>query len=1444
MGCGPTGVLDEGECGVWIWPGRMVQPQHCFDGCAPAAEPPRGGGREGFIDVCRADDRRVLFDSADQTAPERLDQPLRDLVLSLLVHVEHAEEYEHGVVAAGFLRTHCHVLEQPHPERLDAFGALARLFHAQLRGAREPPPQRRRVVLVQHQHGNQGVDEATGRVARRGVKHVQEGFGGVQAARSQPVGHHRRWHPAALRLGLSQAALLADQLQTHGGLGHVGRPQGDLVQEPVQRIPQDVDGARLRGPTVRLAREQRVRQDGIDVLVGGAVRRLGAGGLGGGNEAGASLGGAPTSPCGDGVLAVEVGAEALGKEVEQQLRLVRGEGHRRMQLRRERGEGAPTRGRLHRGGVLFRRRFHHRVTELSRVSSCLSALLKNCPHPPSPNLTLPPRACASPPTSPHRPARPLACESPAPSALFAFLCLAADFTSSLHHLSHNPEHSHPSCTATPHTTTPPHMSEVQSRPARGRSTARGGRGGPGARRSTKQTNGDHGAPSIDTSADQGELGELKKQYLSQLTTLKELFPDWADVDLVLALQESDGDMERTIEKITEGNVSQFAEVKKTKDRSRSKVKETGPPAEGAPSSARGAARRGGGDSVRGRGRGTDRGRGGIRGGTRGGATNGTRTTGAPSVPTTESSAWDVAAPAEAKQSSAPPAAAAAAAAEAETPKPAASAAPAAPAKKTWASMFAPAPKPATPKPAAKPAPPVEDPVPAPTETPPQEVAQEPAVEAEELPIPPVADEVVEEPPVAAEDTPKLTPDKSDGAPVPEVTLIPSKDELTQDNVEHLPDESQPPPTDTAASTVASSRDIGSSVATPLSNAGQAPISRPAIGGFATTALKATAGANRSASFQRRLVEQQEAVVMPGKHAVNQAAVQFGSLGLNGEVDDSPDVDEDREEAETRTQPPQHSPVAQPRASLPPAPRQAAPVEAPPQELPTPKQAPGLPPPPQQQNLPQQSPPTSITAQAMQSQGSQQPYNQFGRYSQGGIQPEAAASLPKSYDPFGQQVPQSQYEYPNQQHAQQQAQVGAFSSAPDAFASQYNTSEQQRLAYAQYYGGAANYQQGTPSQQEVGIAQQRSGSAFGAGPNDSAFPPSQQQQVRQPSQRRIPCSDQQSHAGILNERNLGQVSSDGVRELIKEENDQLMRQHSDKHQAHGRYSEAQNSGHNTPNPALGGQQPTGPSSQSQHMHQPHAQPGHSGNYPYNHPYYGSPYYTNYMNQYGGYGQGGYSNFGMGGKYGHPNHYGMSPQASFDQHSSSPANAGGFGSSSMHGREAGLGAGLGDYGRSVSGATVNQHSATAGSAGFGGLPDVFGRSQGGYGGQNAYGQQQTGQQGSNEDSLKPFGDNKSGGPSPSALGAQPGRPGSATNNTAGGQGHPQGSHQQGFGGGYPGHLQGGQGNQYGGLGGLGHQGGHQGAGSHQQGSYGNYGGFGGGYGGGSYRGGGWGQSYGHN
>jgi hypothetical protein len=443
---------------------------------------------------------------------------------------------------------------------------------------------------------------------------------------------------------------------------------------------------------------------------------------------------------------------------------------------------------------------------------------------------------------------------------------------------------------------------------------------------------------------------------------------------------------------------------------------------------------------------------------------------------------------------------------------------------------APAPAPAVPKAAPKPAPAAvpEAPPQAPEGTPADDVPHDPAVQTEEHPTPPVVEKPVETPPPTIEDTPKKTPDKGTGVATPDVTLPPSADQLTQENVEHLPDESHPPPTETTFSTVASSKDIGSAVATPLNGPTQAPIGRPAIGGYQTTALKATSGTqHRSASFQRKLVEQQEAVVMPGNHAVDRAAVQFGSMGL-GDVSD-PDVDEDREEAETRTQPPQHSPVAQPRASLPPAPRQAPPqAETQQESAPTPKQAPGLPPAPQNQPTLPQSPSNPLASQAMQNQGSQsnQTYNQFARYNQSGIQSEASAPPQKPYDPFGQQIPQSNHsQTPGYDYAAQQSQApsqpGAFSSAPDSYPS-YLTAEQ-RAQYQNYYGSYG--QPIAQTQQEAGSAQQRTGSAFGSGTTDSAYAQSQLPQVSEILQT------QTELAKLAGDRYAGQPDVSRINEML-------------------------------------------------------------------------------------------------------------------------------------------------------------------------------------------------------------------------------------------------------------------------------------------------------------------------
>jgi hypothetical protein len=194
-------------------------------------------------------------------------------------------------------------------------------------------------------------------------------------------------------------------------------------------------------------------------------------------------------------------------------------------------------------------------------------------------------------------------------------------------------------------------------------------------------------------------------------------------------------------------------------------------------------------------------------------------------------------------------------------------------------------------------------------------------------------EVVESPATPAKEV-ESTPVQDKVEPV---VITPSKDDLTETNLEQLPDTSAPAPTATAASTAASSWDPRNATnnSTPYSAADQTPSQavRPsATSGFQASALKATGTSGRSASYQRRVLDQEEAVRMPGNREVDRAAVQFGAFNLGAGEED---VDGDREEAETRAQPPQHSPVA-PRASLPPAPQQAS------ESLPTPKQAPGLP----------------------------------------------------------------------------------------------------------------------------------------------------------------------------------------------------------------------------------------------------------------------------------------------------------------------------------------------------------------------------------------------------------------------------------------------------------------------------------------------------------------------
>jgi hypothetical protein len=630
---------------------------------------------------------------------------------------------------------------------------------------------------------------------------------------------------------------------------------------------------------------------------------------------------------------------------------------------------------------------------------------------------------------------------------------------------------------------------------------------------------------------------------------------------------------------------------------------------------------------------------------------------------------------------------------------------------TWSKLFAPPPP--APKKASVPVPVAE----------PEETSAAPAMEqnipTENLP-PPIETQIVED---------KPSEDPEESLSDPPTDLTPSKEEPTETNLELLPEVS-PPATATAASTVASMQD-------PLSSLpATTPTVRP-MSGYAASALKATSGTGRSASITRKVMEQQEAVVMPGNHAVDRAAVQFGSMGLTGSSDDV-DVDEDREEPETRTQLPDDSPAA-PRASLPPSNHEIeATAPAAPEAPQAQRQAPGLPPI-QNQVVASSSPPAST-------------YNDQYRYGQTG---------PKGYDPFGQQQTQP----PQTQSSQSQS--------LEPFANQVPAPSQPQVApgqsdYSSYYGANAR----DPYQNYYGYGQgqetqQRSGSAsFGTSAQDV----------------------QSQYATSRPQQAYGQ-------------------------------QDAQNSGHNTPNPTM----PAHQAQHSQHIPQNHGgyggyPQGYANNYGQQYPQYGGGYGVN--NRYGANRplfddvrrQGGQENdyyinqnqyaYGQGqqysGTYNKSSMYGQPHQQYSYEHSSSPANTGAYGQSAQGVREAA-------YGRTGS-AQPSETQQAAGNATFsGGISDPFGRSHSGFG------QQQT----SAEDPAKAYEAAKASGPSPAI--SQSNRPGSAVNNMPGQQTgqsggfpppHSQHSAQQTFGG-YPQYT-------------AGYGGGHQGQNNHPQNTgYGGYG-----------------------
>ncbi|KAF9331480.1 RNAPII degradation factor [Podila minutissima] len=94
-----------------------------------------------------------------------------------------------------------------------------------------------------------------------------------------------------------------------------------------------------------------------------------------------------------------------------------------------------------------------------------------------------------------------------------------------------------------------------------------------------------------------DLRQLRQAHGGSLATLKELFADWTEEDLLYAIQESGGDLELTILRISDGHATQWGEVKGKKKTP--KPKSTSEKQEFRSNSRGGFAARGRGDGTRG-----------------------------------------------------------------------------------------------------------------------------------------------------------------------------------------------------------------------------------------------------------------------------------------------------------------------------------------------------------------------------------------------------------------------------------------------------------------------------------------------------------------------------------------------------------------------------------------------------------------------------------------------------------------------------------------------------------------------------------------------------------------------------------------------------------------------------------------------------------------------------
>jgi hypothetical protein len=67
-----------------------------------------------------------------------------------------------------------------------------------------------------------------------------------------------------------------------------------------------------------------------------------------------------------------------------------------------------------------------------------------------------------------------------------------------------------------------------------------------------ETRSTHTTRTKGSASEQNDLKKLKSKYSAKLPTLKVLFSDWSDDDLLFVLEEANGDLDLTIDRISEG----------------------------------------------------------------------------------------------------------------------------------------------------------------------------------------------------------------------------------------------------------------------------------------------------------------------------------------------------------------------------------------------------------------------------------------------------------------------------------------------------------------------------------------------------------------------------------------------------------------------------------------------------------------------------------------------------------------------------------------------------------------------------------------------------------------------------------------------------------------------------------------------------------------------------